>query len=316
MYTDAVAHYDAIPTRWMERWFGMDGATQRVQAVWLRTAALLLSCSALTANAESITWISTELAPMTMPVGERAGEGYIDQIYKYLVEVLPQHSLKEEVVPLPRVMFMAQRGGSICTSLLFQTPEREAYLRFTPPYGYLYPIGVVTRASDQAQFAPYISKSGNFILDKALLDSRLGLGIAGGRSYGAKIDAVVKPQAEAGAKNVQQIYQDESTKVLLAMLERQRFDYMFAFPSEIEFFTGPTNNLRFFPIEGNSDLLPGRFSCTKSADTDRVFADLTRLVQTRKVQLTFMAAYERWLPKYLIKPYRQRLQELQTSGAP
>ncbi|MDT8991797.1 TIGR02285 family protein [Curvibacter sp. APW13] len=295
----------------------MQSARRQFRTGLLSAAAWVLGCSAaFTVNAESVTWISTELAPMTMPVGDRAGEGYIDQIYKFLVETLPQHSLKEEVVPPPRVMFMAQRGGGICTSLLFQTPEREAYLRFTPPYGYLYPIGVVTRGSDQAQFAPYISKAGYFMLDKALQDQRLGLGIAGGRSYGGKIDALVKPQVEAGAKNIQQIYQDESTKVLLAMLERQRFDYMFAFPSEIEYFTGPTNNLRFFPIEGNSDLLPGRFSCTKSPETDKIFADLTRLVQTRKVQPTFMAAYERWLPKYLIKSYRQRLQELQGGTTP
>jgi uncharacterized protein (TIGR02285 family) len=284
----------------------------------LRQAGVLLMAwaVALTATAEPVTWISAEMAPMSMPVGDRAGEGYMDQIYKYLVAALPQHSLKEEVVPLPRVMFMAQRGGGICTSLLLQTPEREAYLRFTPPYGYLYPIGVVTRASDQAQFAPYISKAGYFMLDKALQDPRLGLGIAGGRSYGGKIDAWVKPQVEAGAKNIQQIYQDESTKVLLAMLERQRFDYMFAFPIEIEYFTGASNSLRFFPIEGNSELLPGRFGCTKSTETDRIFADLMRLVQTRKVQPTFMAAYERWLPKYMIKSYRQRLQELQGGATP
>ena len=240
--------------------------------------------------AEPITWISTEMAPMAMPVGERAGEGYVDQIYKYLSDALPQHSLKEEVVPLPRVLFMAQRGGGICTSLLFQTPEREAYLRFTPPYGYLYPIGVVTRGSDQSQFAAYISKAGNFMLDKALQEGRLALGVAGGRSYGSKIDSLVKPLVDAGAKNVQRVFQDEPTKVLLAMLERQRFDFMFAFPSEIEYFTGPSNGLRFFPIEGNSDLLPGRFSCTKSPETDRIFGDLTRLVQTRSIQPTFMGA--------------------------
>jgi uncharacterized protein (TIGR02285 family) len=283
----------------------------------IRLGALLLGIfAAFSAVADPVTWVGTELAPMTMPQGEHAREGYIDHLYKYLVEAMPQHSLQEEIVPLPRVMFMAQRGGPICMSILFQTSEREAFLRFTPPYGYLYPIGVVTRASDQSQFAPYITKSGNFMLDKALQDTRLGLGVASGRSYGAKIDSLVKPLAAANAGNIQQIFQDESTKVLLAMLGRQRFDYMFAFPSEVEFFAGPSNGLRFYPIEGNSELLPGRFSCTKSAETDRVFADVSRLVQTRKVQPIFMAAYERWLPKYLIKPYRQRLQELQATASP
>lgn len=282
---------------------------------WLGALIVALCCAGPVA-ADTVSWVGTDLAPMTMPQGEHAREGYIDQLYKYLVDAMPQHTLQEEIVPLTRVMFMAQRNGPICMSILFQTPERETFLRFTAPYGYLYPIGVVTRDSDQGRFAPYITKSGNFLLEKALQDAQMGLGVASGRSYGAKIDSLVKPLVTAAAGNVQQVFQDESTKVLLAMLGRQRFDYMFAFPSEVEFFGGPSNGFRFYPIEGNSDLLPGRFSCTKSPETDRVFADVSRLVQNRKVQPTFMAAYERWLPKYLIKPYRQRLQELQSTSGP
>jgi uncharacterized protein (TIGR02285 family) len=285
--------------------------------IQLRFFALLLGVfAALCAVADPVNWVGTDLPPMTMSQGEHERQGYIDDIYKYLVEAMPQHSLQEEIVPLSRVMHMAQRGGPTCMSILFQTPEREAFLRFTSPYGYLYPIGVVMRASDQGQFAQYITKSGNFTLDKALQDARMKLGVASGRSYGAKIDSLVKPMVAASAGNIHQIFQVDSTNVLLNMLGRQRFDYMFAFPSEVEFFAGPSNGLRFYPIEGNSELLPGRFSCTKSQETDRVFADVSRLVHDRKVQPVFIAAYERWLPQYLIKPYRQRLRELQGSSKP
>jgi uncharacterized protein (TIGR02285 family) len=285
------------------------GPTFRLPRLW-RIGLVAMALLGGNARADNIIWVGTDFPPMAMSQGEHAHEGYIDQLYKHLQESLPQHTFQEETVPWSRAMLMAQRGGPYCLISAFQTPEREAFLRFTAPYGYLYPIGVVTRASDQSQFAPYISKSGNFLLDKALNAQGLGMGVASSRSYGVKIDALIKPLVSSGAKNIQQVYQDESTKVLLAMLARQRFDFMLAYPSEVEFYGGPSNEFRFYPIEGNNELLPGRFSCTKSPETDRVFADVSRLVQAKKTQPSFMAAYERWLPKYLIKSYRQRLQEM------
>jgi uncharacterized protein (TIGR02285 family) len=275
---------------------------------------LAVTLCGVNATADNVTWVGTDFPPMAMSQGEHAHEGYIDALYKYVQEFSPQHVFHEEVVPWSRAMSMAQRGGAYCLISAFQTPERDAFLRFTAPYGYLYPIGVVIRANDQARFAPYLSKAGNFILDETLKQPGIGMGVASSRSYGPKIDVLIKPLVSSGAKNIQQAYQDESTKFLLAMLAGKRFDYMLAYPSEVEFYGGPANEFRFYPIEGNSELLPGRFSCTKTPETDRVFADVSKLVPTKNSRAVFMAAYERWLPKYLIKSYRQRLAEFAASN--
>lgn len=140
------------------------------------------------------------------------------------------------------------------------------------------------------------------------------MGVASHRSYGPKIDALIQPLISSGARNVQQTYQDESTRYLLTMLASKRFDYTLAYPSEVGFYETSSSEFRFYPMEGNNDLLPGRFSCTKSPQTDRVFADLASLVPTKKSRAVFMAAYERWLPQYLIKPYRQRLSDMSAAS--
>ncbi|MDO8287526.1 MAG: TIGR02285 family protein [Rhodoferax sp.] len=266
------------------------------------------------AAADTIAWVGTDFPPMAMSQGEHAHGGYIDALYKHLKESLPQHDFHEEIVPWTRAMAMAQRGGAYCLISAFQTPERDAFLRFTAPYGYLYPIGIVIRAQDQERFAPYLNPEGNFLLDAALKQSGIGMGVASSRSYGPRIDGLIKPLISNRAKNIHQSYQDESTKFLLAMLAGKRFDYMLAYPSEVEYYGGPSNAFRFYPIHGNHELLPGRFSCTKSPETDRVFADVSRLVPTKNSQAVFMAAYERWLPKYLVKSYRQRLADLPVSS--
>lgn len=270
--------------------------------------AMLVAC--LPVRADNIVWVGTDFPPMAMSQGAYAHEGYIDMLYKHLQEALPQHVFREEIVPWSRAMAMVQRGGPYCMISAFQTPEREAFLRFTEPYGYLYPIGVVIRAADKGRFAAHVDREGNFVLDGALQHGDVVMGVASSRSYGPKIDVLLQPLVSRNAANVHQAFQGESTKFLLAMLENRRFDFMLAYPSEVEFYGGPSHGFHFYPIAGNDELLPGRFSCTRSAETDRVFAEVAKLVRERKTRATFMAAYERWLPTYLLKSYRQRLAEM------
>lgn len=270
----------------------------------------LVAIAGADARADAITWVGTDFPPMAMSKGPHAHQGYIDAIYRYLRETSPQHVFSEEIVPWSRAMNMAQRGGPYCLISAFQTPERDAFLRFSAPYGYLLPIGVVIRAVDQERFRPYVTAAGDFRLADVLRQPEFGMGIASSRSYGAKIDVLLKPQVAAGAKNVHRAHQDESTKYLMTMLERKRFDYMLAYPAEVGYYASSSNALRFYPIDGNNDMMPGRLSCTRSPETDRVFTEVSAMVGTPAFNAVFLAAYERWLPKYLIGPYRQRLQGL------
>lgn len=264
--------------------------------------------------ADTVAWVGTDFPPMAMSQGAYAHQGYIDALFRFVQESLPQHAFHEEIVPWTRAMTMAQRGGPYCLISAFQTPERETFLRFTAPYGYLLPIGVVIRGSDQERFSPFLSKTGNLQLAELLAKPEFGMGIASSRSYGPKIDVLLQPLVAAGVKYIHRAHQDESTRFLLSMLESKRFDYMLAYPSEVGFYATSSTALRFYPIEGNNDLLPGRFSCTRNPQTDRVFADVSVLANTRKSRAVFLSAYERWLPKYLIAAYRQRLGDIPGAG--
>ena len=278
--------------------------------------AVLLASAASSALADDIVWVGTDFPPMAMSQGPHARQGYIDVIFSHLRDSFPQHRFTDEVVPWTRALNMAQRGGPYCLISAFQTAERDAFLRFSAPYGHVLPIGVVIRAADKSRFSSFVTKNGDFRLAEALQQQAVGMGIAGSRSYGPKIDVLLKPWVAAGAKHVHRAHQDESTKYLMSMLERNRFDYMLAYPSEVEYYASSSNALHFYPIDGNNDLLPGRLSCTKSPQTDRVFAEVSALVHTPKFQTVFLTAYERWLPKYLIAPYRLRLQNLPSAPAP
>lgn len=260
------------------------------------------------AYADKVVWLSAEFPPLSMPGNPQSEQGYMDNLLRQVQLKMPQHHVQQEIVPWPRALLMAQRGGAYCTALAVQTPEREAFLRFTSPYGYVYPVGVVIRARDAALFKPLLNKEGELNLELALRNTSLTLGVAGSRSYGTMLDNTLAPLIAAAPTHIKQIRNDNSTKSLLAMLQRSRFDYTLAYPSEMVYYSGSSQDaMRFYPVAGNSDLLPGRFSCTRTPLTDRIFEDLSRLAIAQRSNPNINEAYERWLPHYLIKTYRLRL---------
>ncbi|MDO9323151.1 MAG: hypothetical protein Q7U01_16170 [Pseudomonas sp.] len=261
-------------------------------------------------SAEEVVWLGADFPPMSMSQGEYAHQGYIDAMYTFLKDSLPQHEFSEKTVPWARAMHTAQVGGPYCLISAFYTPQRAQFLRFTEPYGYLLPLGLVVRADDKARFAEFITATGRIKLDKLLADEKFIIGLAGDRSYGPLIDAMLAPALAGDAQNVHKAYQDESSKILINMLGHKRFDYMFGYPSEAVFYAAPNIKLLFYQIDGSDKLLEGRLSCTKGSVTDAVFADVSKLVTRRESFAVFQSAYERWLPEYLLGPYRQQLAQL------
>lgn len=262
------------------------------------------------ARADRIIWLNSEFPPMAMSQGPQAKQGYINVLASFLADALPQHQFGEQVVPWQRAMHIAERGGPYCLLAAFQTPEREAYLRFSKPYGYVFPLGLVTRRAQREAFASYLNADGQIQLARLLQDQHLRPGVASQRSYGSLIDNLLKSASDSQGAAISQIHQSESTSGLFSMLDHQRIDYTFSYPGELVYFASRHQDLQFYLIEGNDRLLPGRLSCTRNAQTDRAFADLTGILETNKHQDVLRSSYERWLPDDLIEPYQRMLKEL------
>lgn len=180
-----------------------------------RLAALTLMFGLLPvpAAADDIQWLSAEFPPMVMSKGAHARQGYINALFDYVQAQLPQHRFTEVILPWPRVMHMAAQGGPYCLIAAFQTPEREAFLRFTEPYGYLIPLGMVAPASRAERLKPYLNASGQVSLEALTARHDLHPGVASGRSYGPQIDRLLAAEARPT-----QIHQSESTHALFQML--------------------------------------------------------------------------------------------------
>jgi hypothetical protein len=191
--------------------------------------------------------------------------------------------------------------GCVVCGLLAWTPARAddiTWLSADFP-----PLAMPSATHGQQGYMDLLRKR----LADVLRDTHLRIGIAGLRSYGGVIDEVLKPLVESASRQVVQIQQDNSTKSLINMLHKGRFEYTLAYPGEMVYFGGKHASLHFYPIAGNSALVSGHVSCTRSPQTDRVFEDMVKIAGILRADATLRAAYEQWLPPYLVKPYRQRL---------
>lgn len=272
---------------------------------------LLAALSTLSiAQAERVIWLGAEFPPMAIHRGPHANQGYINALYDYLRQALPEYQFSEQILPWSRAMHLASQGGPYCLIAAFKTPERETYLRFTSPYGYLMPLGLVIHQDKTGDLTPYLNQAGQVELDRLLANPELRPGLANHRSYGAQIDQFLRQAHDAGRDSLTRIYQGDSTRALFDMLDHKRIDYGFGYPNEIVYYSQNHQHLRFYPIAGGDALLPGRFSCTRSPETDRVFAALEGLLHDQAHRQIFRSSYERWLPADLRQRYAQQLRQL------
>lgn len=273
-----------------------------------RLATLLaLAVAGMAVQAEPLVWLKQNLPPATITEGPNEGQGYVDQLVDYALGKLRRHKVTIEKVPLVRELEMMKQGGAYCTRDFLATPEREAFLRFTAPVGRILPVVLIVRTADRARYDRLRDADGLIGLDTLGKQAGLVFGVTAKRTYGARADAVLKRIAAESAGRIAPVYGQNVSSTLFRMLQAERVDAFLAYPTEAMYISRDESAYYTYPIAESRDLVTLSFSCTRDARTDAAFADLDALARTTELQKTFQAAYERWLPPYLVPVYRSRL---------
>ncbi len=295
---------------------GKPRAQLRCVARW---AAPLLAMALLPSwcQAEPIVWFKLSQPPAVITDGPAAGHGYIDERVDAVLHDLPQFQVTITPIPPVRELQTMESGGAYCTSDLLKTPQREAFLRFTAPVGYVLPVGLVIRAEDKRLYDRYTDAKHMISLRQLTRDQRGVLGIGMHRSYGAPADAVIAQALAQNPGSLAPVSGDNNTATLFKMLAARHIDAVLALPVEQVYFarqTGSHQRYYSYSLVESPRLLPMLFSCTRHPATDHLFAALQVQAKSPALQNIAQLAYERWLPPYLLPLYRARLSELQNGN--
>jgi polar amino acid transport system substrate-binding protein len=113
-----------------------------------RTLAALLAGAGLNARsaAPAIRMVSDAVVPYVMPAGHPLGEGIDVDIARQALLGRNLPPLRLEVLPWRRALALLERGQADLAPAVRRTPEREAFLHFSQPYGTVVQHMLVSRA--------------------------------------------------------------------------------------------------------------------------------------------------------------------------
>ncbi|MFT6896157.1 MAG: hypothetical protein ACJA13_000554 [Paraglaciecola sp.] len=262
---------------------------------------LCLSLSIFSLHAQDIHWLKADFEPCHV-LDKAKKAGYCDLIDKLTIDTLPEYHHTFEFSTSDRYANIMATEKEFCTTDLLRSPQREKYMLYSNIRLYILSNGLLAREGD-TRLDPYLNDEGEIEL-KQILRSKLALGLNEKRVYGAGIDNLLQdlgnqsPIAFTGNEN--------KTAQLLVM---KRFDYTLGFPTEIGLIEQDAklqHRVVYFPIAGETRLLPTYVSCRKSALGQQIINKINQRFRIENDD-AITEAYLSWVPKKQHQYYRNLL---------
>ncbi|WP_085297997.1 TIGR02285 family protein [Cognaticolwellia mytili] len=256
-------------------------------------ANLYLSVSA---QANTIIWQTDHRPPASILKAPYQGQGFIDTIRDELIEQLPQYQHIRSVSSLDRLFEEMNQGKEICHPLLFVTEERKKNAYFSIAATITPSMRLVMRA-DVAQ-ALYLKEPIN--LEQFISNTRETFAIVKGRSYGPVIDSILALH-NSNDNHVKINVSDNTT--LFKLLEKNRVDFTFAYPFELNYYRthNPNTQFKMFTIQGEADYTLGSVACSKTAWGKSAIENINSALRKQRQQDNFISTISYWWPEETTK---------------
>jgi len=277
-------------------------------ARWIRH--LILLCGLLPAlllqpvsAKERIFWLVRDLPPFTIFAGPEKGQGVMDQLLPLLIGRMPEYD--HSIVRVNRargIQMLQDRNSFTCDPTLLWTPERAKYVRFSMPSLGVLSGGLVLRKENQALVAPYLDGQ-QVDLRGLLSNDSLKLGIVAERSYGTRIDAILRQLPDSG---LSRHYGNDATANLLQMQQLGRLRMVLGYWPEVRYLIQQQGGLladyQFHPVQGVERYQFLHVGCSDSPLGRDAIAHIDQLLPALRRDV-LPALYAHWLDPGLQEDY-------------
>ncbi len=250
----------------------------------------------------TITWHIFDAPPLMIVKGEKKRTGIVDGVRSLLQANLPGREHRELALPYKRFLLYAQNGMNICTAYLFKTSEREQYLTFSEP-AIVFPGYEIILHSDTYRALDYPER---LSIRDMFEKHRLRLATNKIRSYGAKIDPLLKEFEEQGkiSRN------PGSTTLVFRLLVAKRSDFMIDFPNRILYWAHElgidADDYHSIPIQEDYNAAVSYIACPKTPWGKNVIKQVNAVLNEHRQTKKYFDILLRWSPDY----HQQEIEEL------
>ncbi|WP_155732783.1 TIGR02285 family protein [Pseudoalteromonas luteoviolacea] len=251
------------------------------------------------AKAKSIDWIITDFPPYYMISDDLEGTGRDELVINLLHDHLPEYSENKVFFPASRaIRALSDKRKTYCMLSLYKTAERQAFMHFSDSYATvgLSPTLAISNSTLAALNKQQLEKVG---LKQFIETNKLVLGVAMQRSYGSRLDEIIKslPKDQVLTRPGQ-----DALESLTNMLIKKRVDAVIGYPSEhhyIHKLTHTRAQLSQLLLDDIAPLAYGYVGCTKNENGKQIINMLNETIPELTDSQAFKNIMVKWLPSYL-----------------
>lgn len=187
-----------------------------------------------------------------------------------------------------------QEDANACMSNRIKNPSREKYLLFSLPHDLYLGLKIYQLATTAPLPKSLLNEQGEVKSLAALFshypDKILATG--SGVSYGEEIDNQI---AALNPENV--FVRGGSSRIvsIINMLFKKRIDFIIYYPLDMIELAKGGPKLESYTIAGSPPYHLGHVSCAKSAQGEKVIADIDNILEKAYLTQAFYHAHEKWL---------------------
>ncbi len=238
---------------------------------------------------ETIRWLTWQQVPNFITNGEFKGQGIGDSLTKTLQSKLPRYNHVNVITNARRYNRLIQEEN-VCVAWAWIVPGSKVFRIHSRPVSLAPRSGIQTLKSKQHLFG----KPGETLsLVKLLSNPKIKLGYLEEMPYSKRVHELLDEYR--GKENIH-FSSRNAVEFNLEMLDRNRVDYFFGFPSQAIFdaeLKGIPNKYQFYNIEEINMYTSMYTHCSKTPFGEKVMADISKIL-TNDVLMEHLAVVERW----------------------
>ena len=261
--------------------------------------ASIFSPASAAESEQEVTWLFSDYPPNYILNGPHKGKGVAERREALVRKALPEFQHHRLMASMVRIQEEMKHRDNACNGSMQKTKERESFALFSDPVLETLPNGLITWTEKKTELAPFLNAQGELRLADLLRSGKFRIAVAAGRSYGAYIDADLKPGQENGSLRPFATA-DIFTTGLLQLINQKSVDAVLGYPTELGWslhqFKLSEKDLWFVPIAGSPALMPTHVVCSRGA-TGRIVIDrVNEILRRGELQEEALRAYLEWLP--------------------
>jgi len=243
----------------------------------------------LAGEKETIRWLGWEQSPNFITAGKFKGQGIGDSLTGIIQDQLPEYH-HELLISNARRYHLLIKEENVCVAWAWIVPGSRAYRVHSRPVSLAPSTGIQTLKSKQHLFG----KPGEVLsLAKLLENQDIVLGFLEEMTYTKRVHELL--ERFRGQKNVH-FSSRSAVEFSLLMLDRNRLDYFFGFPSQAIFdaeLRGVENKYQFFNIEEINMYTSMHTHCSDTPFGRKVMTRVDEIL-TDELLMAHLDVVERW----------------------